>query len=289
MKVLKVHRDHRQPENNLRIAENDDLPEIQPNGMELWRSLDTPTSNRRTVFFDLDNTLYSKKAGIHNQMAERIQLFMQEKLNLPEEESRRLGANYYLDYGLAIRGILNDFHIDPSDYDQFVDGGLDLSRLRPSDGLKSWLSSINASRWIFTNAGIIHARRVMDLLEITDLFEGIIYCDYSETEFPAKPERMAYERAMKWARVKEPGLCYFIDDSANNVRVASELGWKAVHFDEENDSQQSCIQNICFPNIKNILDMTNVFPELLEADESTDCRLRIAKSEVCKILVQNKS
>lgn len=224
---------------------------------------------QRTIFFDLDNTLYSKALGIHNQMADRIQLFMREVLLLPEEESRRLSARYYLDYGLSVRGILNDFQIETSEYDRFVDGGLNLEGLLHRDEeLRKWLQSLHGSRWIFTNAGKGHAERVLRLLGIDDLFDGIIYCDYGERQFPAKPERLAYERAMKWAGVRSPELCYFIDDAANNVRVAMELGWKAAHFDEENEQPMGPeAGHQPFPRIHRVEDFTRVFPELLEPEE----------------------
>lgn len=227
-----------------------------------------PITERRTIFFDLDNTLYSKALGIHNQMADRIQLFMREILLLPKEESRRLSAKYYLDYGLSVRGILADFQIETSDYDRFVDGGLDLEGLlKPDDQLRRWLQSLQASLWIFTNAGKSHADRVLKLLGISDLFKGIIFCDYNERRFPAKPERLAYERAMTLAGVRTPSLCYFIDDSANNVRVARELGWNAVHFDEENEmARYQHFDQHLFPRIRTVKEMTTVFPELLQPE-----------------------
>lgn len=222
----------------------------------------TPAPGSRTVFFDLDSTLYPKSLGIHNQMADRIQRYMEDRLKLPVEESRRLGAKYYLDYGLAIRGITKDFQICVDDYDRFVDGGLELSGLlRPDNALRDWLASIKGARWIFTNAGIQHAERVLGMLGIRDMFLGIIYCDYAEPGFPAKPERLAYERAMKCAAVSSPEHCYFIDDSANNVRVAAELGWKAVLYDEEDD--YAGLQST-FPRVRELYQLTDAYPELLE-------------------------
>lgn len=254
-----------------------------------WTVVPKVARQQRTIFFDLDNTLYPKSLGIHTQMAERIRLFMQEVLNLPEDESRRLGAKYYLDYGLAIRGIVNDFNIDTDHYDRFVDGGLELEHLlKPCPILHSWLESIQGRRWIFTNAGIHHAERVLGLLGIRHLFEGVIHCDYGEAQFPAKPERLAFERAMKWAGVCVPELCYFIDDSSNNIRVAHELGWKAAYLNEE-DSLDALMGPTKappdFPNISTLMDFTTVFPELLEPAEEVclECRQSIWSSSTSAI------
>lgn len=187
------------------------------------------------LFFDLDNTLYSRDLGIAEEMGERIQLYVQHHLTLPAEESRRLGHQYYLDYGLAIKGLLHNFQVDPATYDTFVDGGLQLEhKLRPDTRLIALLRRTGARRWVFTNAGIQHARRVLRLLGLEELFEGIVYCNYNEPDFPAKPDGAAFERAMRAAGVLgRPDLCWFIDDNVTNVQVSRSLGWHAVHLDEQ--------------------------------------------------------
>lgn len=195
-------------------------------------------ADKRVIFFDLDNTMYSKNTGIAEMVGRRIELFFTTFLGVPREEAALLGRRYYLDYGLAIRGLIQNFQIDPIQYDSFVDGGLDFEGvLKPSPVLNAMLERMEARRWIFTNAGINHALRVLEHLQCGHLFEGIVYCDYSEPDFPAKPDRLAYERAMLSAGIGgRPDLCSFVDDSVNNVRTALELGWRAVYLDERGDA-----------------------------------------------------
>lgn len=236
------------------------------------QSLKADDSPSKIVFFDLDNTLYPKSLGVHNQMAERIQLFFQTHLNIPAEESRRLGARFYLDYGLAIRGIMKHFEIDPEVYNDFVDGGLGLEAVMHTDDrlidIFQRLRDRGVRLWVFTNAGLKHAQRVMSLLGVAGFFEGIVYCDYAEPGFPAKPDRLAYERAMRCAGITRNDCCYFVDDAPNNVRVAMELGWHAVHLHEaEQDSPAFSMSTLStldppFPQISSIYDIEMVFPEL---------------------------
>lgn len=106
-------------------------------------------------FFDMDNTLYPKSTRVGQLMAERIRLYFQSFLGLPEDESRTLGCRYYNDYGLAIRGAIQDFRIDPAHYDSFVDGGLPLEELlHASSRVNDMLRRMNCRRWVFTNAGM---------------------------------------------------------------------------------------------------------------------------------------
>lgn len=230
------------------------------------------------LFLDLDNTLYSQKTGVSHQMARRIELFFVEHLGLPHEEGVKLGAKYYLDYGLAVRGLLKHFDLDVQNYDAFVDGGLDLSeveRMRGDRehhakfygvlGLEGLLKSCVARKWIFTNAGMRHVRRMIDVLQISEQIESVVYCDYAEPEFPAKPDRIAFERAMAAAglHAQDNHKCYFVDDSATNVRVALELGWHAVHLCEENLAVESiAAEHGDLLQIKTLAELPNVFPEL---------------------------
>ena len=184
------------------------------------------------LFLDLDNTLYGAETGIADLMAQRITDFMEFRLGLSVREALELGHRYYKDYGLAVRGLLwHHRDVDPLEYDAFVDGGLPLDHLlQPNHKLIELLGRCQARLWIFTNAGLGHSLRVLNLLGLDHLFEGICYCDYQEPEFPAKPMPEAYKRAMRHAKVSHKATCYFVDDSVDNVNAARELGWKALHL-----------------------------------------------------------
>jgi pyrimidine and pyridine-specific 5'-nucleotidase len=240
--------------------------------LRLRPSLPAPSS-LPVCFFDLDNTLYSSRTGIAELMATRIQLYFEQVLGLPEDESAALGRRYYRDYGLAIRGLVSHFSIDPAEYDAFVDGGLPLDDLlQPDPKLRATLTALHVRRWVFTNAGRRHALRVLQLLAIADLFEGVIYCDYTEPGFPCKPGRESYERAMACAGVADPGLCYFVDDAASNVRAAAELGWHAVHLDEQSSEAERRTETAAhvtqagpslFPSIRTFVEIKHVWTQLL--------------------------
>lgn len=244
-------------------------------------------TNEQVIFFDLDNTLYSKQTGIAEQMGQRIELFFDQFLGIPKEEAAQLGRQYYLNYGLSIRGLIENFQIDPKKYDAFVDGSLQLDGVvSPDPVLRSLIASMAGRKWIFTNSSITHATRTLKHLQLDDLFEGIVYCDYCEPDFPAKPDRLSYERAMQSAGISgRPDLCYFVDDNVNNVRAALELGWKAAYLDELHDalpeivtSSQSQVSvgtaasptdasslslaSRDIPTINSIHDLPRIFPEL---------------------------
>lgn len=233
----------------------------------------TPTShddNTPVLFFDLDNTLYPSSTAISTLMSLRISLFFQQFLHIPREEAVSLGHKYYKDYGLAIRGVVKHFGIDPLQYDAFVDGGLPLDTiLSPDKKLLDILSKCKARLFVFTNAGLKHALRVLALLDLLPIFEAICYCDYAEDNFPAKPDYLAFERAMHHASVENKRLCYFVDDAEVNAKAAAGFGWNAAMVDEEGgeecsrgDGCNSSAHGIC--RIKSVHDVDRAFPELFK-------------------------
>ncbi|KAI8325961.1 pyrimidine 5'-nucleotidase [Martensiomyces pterosporus] len=193
----------------------------------------------QVFFFDIDNCLYSPDLGIDQLMKQRIYAFARE-IGLDKDSVEATCHSYYKDYGLSVRGLMKHHGIDPRDFNEKVDGSLPLEQvIKPDPELRQMIQSIKTRRWAFTNAGLVHAQRVLRGLQVEDLFEGITYCDYTEPNFPCKPERQAYERVMEQAGVQDPRLCYFADDSANNVAMAKSLGWTAVHVSKQAGEEEA--------------------------------------------------
>lgn len=152
-------------------------------------------------------------------MAELIDKYFQKHLSLPAEEATRLHSEYYKTYGLAIEGLVRHHEIDPLEYNSKVDDALPLEDLiKPRPELQQLLEDIDRSKvrlWLFTNAYVNHARRVVRLLGVEDKFEGVTFCDYSKVPFVCKPHEDAYVKAMKEAGVEKWEDCYFVGKSCH--------------------------------------------------------------------------
>lgn len=147
-------------------------------------------------------------------MADLIDRYFTAHLSLPWDEAVRLHKEYYQTYGLAIEGLVRHHQIDPLEYNSKVDDALPLEGvIKPNQQLKDLLADIDRSKvrlWLFTNAYITHGKRVIKLLELEDVFEGITYCDYASTPFVCKPQPEAYARAMEQAGVEKMEDCFFV-------------------------------------------------------------------------------
>lgn len=133
---------------------------------------------------------------------------------MTQREANELHAKYYTQYGLAIEGLVRHHAVDPLDFNAKVDDALPLENiLRPDPKLRQLLEDLDRDKvkpWLLTNAYINHGRRVVKLLEVEDLFEGITYCDYEAKEFIAKPRKDFYLKAMREAGVDFVQDCYFV-------------------------------------------------------------------------------
>ncbi|TDZ25076.1 Uncharacterized protein Cob_v001677 [Colletotrichum orbiculare MAFF 240422] len=227
--------------------------------------------SRPVLFFDIDNCLYPRSHKIHDLMAELIYKYFATRLSLPADDAARLADEYYTKYGLAIEGLVRHHQIDPLDFNGKVDDALPLEDvLRPDAELRRLLQDLDRGKvrlWLFTNGYVTHARRVVRLLGVDDLFEGLTYCDYAELPFVCKPSGQSFRRAMRQAGVDEAAECYFVDDSYNNCKSAEELGWTAAHLVEEDlplpETKASTYQ------IRHLRELRRVYPQFFKSSNAS--------------------
>ncbi|KAF8639633.1 hypothetical protein AX17_000898 [Amanita inopinata Kibby_2008] len=197
---------------------------------------DGSQNDRVIVWFDIDNTLYSASSRISQEMGERIHAYFV-SLGLSHGEASELHHQYYTQYGLALRGLIRHHDVDPLDFDRQCDGSLPLEEMIKFDPklvkLFEDIDRTKAHVWALTNAYKPHAQRVLRILRIEHLIDGLFYCDYRMKDFLCKPEPEFYKLAMQQAGITDPSKCYFVDDNIGNVKAAHAQGWgNCVHFCE---------------------------------------------------------
>ncbi|RDA91667.1 hypothetical protein CP533_0069 [Ophiocordyceps camponoti-saundersi (nom. inval.)] len=240
------------------------------------------SASRPVLFFDIDNCLYPRSerldderchlltmatgTKVHDLMVELIDQYFVKHLDLPSAEATRLHQEYYTNYGLAIEGLVRHHQIDPLEYNAKVDDALPLEAvIKPNPELRRLLEDIDKTKvktWLFTNAYVNHAKRVVRILGIEDLFDGLTYCDYAKQPIICKPRREMYDRAMREAGVEAAEDCYFIDDSYLNCSKAQEFGWTTVHLVEDDLPLPSTPASQY--QIRHLNELRNVFPQFFK-------------------------
>ncbi|KAF7846469.1 hypothetical protein BT93_L4296 [Corymbia citriodora subsp. variegata] len=216
---------------------------------------------RPVFFFDIDN------CKVHDLMGDLIDKYFQNHLSISKEEANELHTRYYKDYGLAIEGLVRHHKVDPLEYNSQVDDALPLERIMSHNPqLRQFLEDIDKSKvklWLFTNAYVTHGKRVVKLLGVDDMFEGITYCDYGASTFLCKPSPDMFRKAMKEAGISSTKDCYFVDDSTINAIGATKFGWTAVHFVEP-EVQPPSTQAAKY-QISNLEELRDIFPQFFKS------------------------
>ena len=238
---------------------------------------------------DIDNCLYPKSYKIHHIMGELIDDYFVSHLSMSRADAWELHQRYYKDYGLAIEGLVRHHKIDPLEYNAQVDDALPLDDIiKPNPKLRALLEDIDREKvklWLFTNAYITHGQRVVRLLGIDDLFEGITYCDYGAPSLLCKPAPEMFAKAMRESEAGDLRNCYYvgelrmtsifyitylsleIDDSFINAVGGKAYGWKTIHLVEP--SEKSPETPAADHQIQELEELRTIWPDLfLKAKQS---------------------
>ena len=149
-------------------------------------------------------------------MVDLINNYFAKHLQLSAEDAKMLHQQYLHDYGLAITGLALHHKTAPLDFNREVDDALPLdSVITPNPQLRQLLEDVDQTKvklWLFTNAYITHGQRVVRLLGIEDLFEGITYCDYNKVPIRSKPHIEMFEKAEMEAGASSLNGCFFVGE-----------------------------------------------------------------------------
>ncbi len=177
--------------------------------------------------FDLDETLYPTSAGLMQDVARRITEWLQRHLGLDSGAAAHLREAYIHLYGTTLAGLLAEHRekVDVEDYLAYVHDVPVEDYLRPDPALRAMLTGIPLRRVVFTNSSAEHAARVLNTLDIADLFERVV--DIRALNFVHKPRREAYERLLVLLGVPGPA-CILVDDRVVNLQPAKALGMTTI-------------------------------------------------------------
>jgi pyrimidine 5'-nucleotidase len=181
-----------------------------------------------TLFFDLDDTLYPSSTGLWFAIKDRMTLYMIERLGLPEKDVPVLREQYFKMYGTTLRGLQERHRVDKDDYLAFVHDLPLKDYLKPNPIVREVIAALPTRNLIFTNADVLHARRVLAALELDDLFETVV--DVNAVAPYCKPMPESFAIAMELADEPDPRKCVMIDDLARTTRAALNLGMASLLY-----------------------------------------------------------
>jgi len=188
-------------------------------------------SHVRDWIFDLDNTLYHADNGIFAQIDANMTRFVARLLGMERDAARQVQKQLYRDHGTTLAGLVAVHKIDPEPYLEFVHD-IDLSGLAPDAGLRDALVRLPGRRFVFTNGCRNHAARILERLQLADLFDQV--WDIRTIGFIPKPDAAAYDAAVAAGSIA-PAKAAMFDDIARNLVVPHEMGMTTVWLDCQSD------------------------------------------------------
>ncbi|MEO8355935.1 MAG: pyrimidine 5'-nucleotidase [Chloroflexota bacterium] len=184
-----------------------------------------------TLFFDLDDTLYPSSTGLWLAIKERMNMYMRERLFIPEADIPTLREHYFKIYGTTLNGLQKHHKVDRDEYLAYVHDLPLQDFLTPNPVLRDVIDSLPTRNLIFTNADFFHARRVLKALELDDLFDTTV--DVNAVAPYCKPMPESFAIAQELADEPDPRKCVMIDDLARTTRAALGVGMASLLYGSE--------------------------------------------------------
>ena len=179
--------------------------------------------------FDLDNTLYSGKTRVFEQVSKKMSEYISKKLNISVVEAKEIQKNYFHEYNTTLNGMIKNHKIEADEFLEFVHN-INIDFLKKDPMLSEELQKLGGKKIIFTNGSKKHALNVTKRIGIDQYFYDIF--DIVDSEFVPKPAIQPYKKLVEKHKI-DPKLCGFVEDIARNLKPAYEMGMKTVWI--END------------------------------------------------------
>ena len=207
--------------------------------------------------FDLDNTIYDINLGLFKKISNRITDFIMSKYSLDIDQAKKIQKEYYLKYGLTLRGLIVEKKLEPEEFLDYVHD-VEHPELKKNDQLISKIRILEGKKIIFTNATSKHAKKILKILELEHDFDQII--DIKDLEYIPKPDKRSYKKLLECLNLNKENLdkTIFFEDTVKNLVPAKELGittvWMKNSINEKDFKKNFSFIDYSFNNLNEFLD-----------------------------------
>ena len=207
--------------------------------------------------FDLDNTMYDINLGLFKKISNRITDFIMYKYSLDIDQAKKIQKEYYLKYGLTLRGLIVEKKLEPEEFLDYVHD-VEHPELKKNDQLISKIRILEGKKIIFTNATSKHAKKILKILELENDFDQII--DIKDLEYIPKPDKRSYKKLLECLNLNKENLdkTIFFEDTVKNLIPAKELGittvWMKNSINEKDFIKNCNFIDYSFNNLNEFLD-----------------------------------
>ena len=186
---------------------------------------------KATWVFDLDNTLHNASPHIFPHINRSMTAYLQQHLQLGEEEAGNLRAQYWRSYGATLLGMMRHHGTDPDHFLRETHAFADLPNMVVYErGLAAMLRRLPGRKLLLSNAPRQYAVAVLRLMGIEGQFDAVHSIE--STGYQPKPSLAAFHSLLR-AHALIATRCVMVEDTRQNLRPAKRLGMKTVWVTRE--------------------------------------------------------
>ena len=162
--------------------------------------------SERVWIFDLDNTLHNATPHIFPHINRSMTAYLQEHLQLNEDEANALRVDYWQRYGATLSGLMKHHGTDPDHFLWHTHQFPDLPNMVLREPrLRNVLKQLPGKKVVFSNAPEHYALAVLKLLRIDDLFDDVFAIEHSR--YKPKPQTAGFRRLLRKHRLQCGAMC----------------------------------------------------------------------------------
>jgi putative hydrolase of the HAD superfamily len=184
----------------------------------------------RVWLFDLDDTLHDASSasmpGLHVSFGQ----YIQQHLQLTQEESDALRRRYWLRYGATLLGLVKHHGVDAAHFLHHTHllPGLEAAVRGHAPDFAA-LRQLRGRKFILTNAPRAYAERVIAVLGIGRCFDGLISIEDMRMFGELRPKPDARMLRTLLARLRVPAArCVLVEDTLQHQKAARRVGIRTV-------------------------------------------------------------
>ena len=117
-----------------------------------------------------------------------------------------------------------EHQINPDEYLEYVHQ-INYDVVMPNASLRDIIKDLDGKKFIFTNANYGHVEKVLEKLDMTNIFDGCF--DISESNYLPKPHKEIYEAFQNKFNLDNKKTAMF-EDLHINLKEPSSMGWETV-------------------------------------------------------------
>jgi putative hydrolase of the HAD superfamily len=180
--------------------------------------------------FDLDNTLHDASHASFRDLNERMSGYIVEHLGMDRARADALRSHYWRRYGATLLGLIRHHGVDAAHFLHHTHllPGLE-DRVRGHAHDFAALARLRGRRYILTNAPAAYTARVLGVLGIAHLFDGVVAIEHMRMfgHLRPKPDARMF-RALAARLGVHPSRCVLVEDTLEHQKAARSVGMGTV-------------------------------------------------------------